>query len=140
MDDCLFINELHARKWSKHRLREGELLVATVGSWPPNWSSVVGKVVRVPSAAFGAIQNQNTCAVLAKPDIADQRFLFYRLKSEEFAHYAANAAAGSANQARLPVAKLSKFSFRLPQIDEQWMIAATLGSFDDKIERCKDRP
>jgi type I restriction enzyme S subunit len=134
MNDCLFVNKLHSRKWSEHRLREGDLLVATVGSWPPNWSSVVGKVVRVPREASGALQNQNTCAILAKPSKADQRFLFYRLKTEDFAHYAANAAAGSANQARLPVTKLGKFLFHLPHIDEQREIAATLGSLDDQIQ------
>ena len=134
MAACIRVHFEHAKRWESHRLNEGDAVVATVGSWPPNWSSVVGKAVRVPRAAAGAIQNQNTCCVLARPSISDQRFLFYLLKSEEFAHYAANSAVGSGCQARLPVANLERFEFPLPPLAEQKAIAAVLGALDDKIE------
>jgi very-short-patch-repair endonuclease/restriction endonuclease S subunit len=133
MSDCVRVEAGHAKNWESHRLNEGDVVVATVGSWPPNWSSVVGKAVRVPHSAAGAIQNQNTCCVFARPGITDQRFLFYLLRSEAFAHYAANAAAGSANQARLPVANLARFVFALPPLPEQSAIAHILGTLDDKI-------
>jgi type I restriction enzyme S subunit len=134
MSACIRVDFEAAKRWESHRLKEGEAIVATVGSWPPNWSSVVGKAVRVPRSAVGAIQNQNTCCVLERPTISDQRFLFYLLRSKGFAHYAANSAAGSANQARLPVAKLERFEFPLPPLAEQKAIAAVLGALDDKIE------
>ena len=134
MAACIRVDFEHAKRWEGHRLNEGEAVVATVGSWPPNWSSVVGKAVRVPRAAVGAIQNQNTCCVLSRPSISDQRFLFYLLRTEEFAHYAANSATGSASQARLPVANLERFEFRLPPLTEQKSIATVLGALDDKIE------
>lgn len=60
--------------------------------------------------------------------------LYYLLKSKEFIYYAANAAYGSANQARLSVTNLEKFTFYLPPLPEQHAIAHTLGSLDDKIE------
>ncbi len=134
MSACICVGFEAATRWESHRLKEGEAIVATVGSWPPNWSSVVGKTVRVPRSAVGAIQNQNTCCVLERPTISDQRFLFYLLRSEGFAHYAANSAAGSANQARLPVANLERFEFPLPPLAEQKAIASVMGALDDKIE------
>ena len=134
MSACIRVDFEAARRWENHRLKEGEAIIATVGSWPPNWSSVVGKAVRVPRSAVGAIQNQNTCCVLERPAISDQRFLFYLLRSESFAHYAANSAAGRANEARLPVANLERFEFPLPPLAEQKAIAAVLGALDDKIE------
>jgi type I restriction enzyme, S subunit len=132
--DCLFVEVKHAERWRGHQLRHADILVATVGSWPPNWSSVVGKTVRVPSEAAGAIQNQNTCCIVARDGASDQRYLFYVLRSWEFADYAANSAGGSANQARLPLAKLERFTFRLPSLPEQRAIARVLGALDDKIE------
>ena len=45
----------HAVKWTSHLLKKKDTLIATVGSWPPNWSSVVGKVIRVPDEAEGSI-------------------------------------------------------------------------------------
>jgi len=134
MTDCVHVDAGHARHWESHRLKHGDVVVATVGSWPPNWSSVVGKAVRVPCTAVGAIQNQNTCCVIARPTISDQRFLFYVLRIDAFVSYAANAAGGSANQARLPVANLKRYTFSLPPLPEQRAIAGVLGALDDKIE------
>ena len=36
------VDALHAKQWEGHFIETGDVLVATVGSWPPNWSSVVG--------------------------------------------------------------------------------------------------
>lgn len=133
LSDCIYVETEHAKRWQKHRLNEGDVIVATVGSWPPNWSSVVGKVVRVPASATGALQNQNTCRIIANKELADQQFLFYLLNTSEFIHFAANTAAGSANQARLSVSSLEKFSFSLPPLIEQGRIASILGALDNRI-------
>ena len=57
------VDSTHAQQWESHFIENGDVLVATVGSWPPNWSSVVGKVVKAPIESSGAIQNQNTCCI-----------------------------------------------------------------------------
>jgi len=132
--DPKFVEINHAQLWRSHFIKEGDVIVATVGSWPPNWSSVVGKVVRAPKQATGVIQNQNSCCIQAKPEALDKRFLFFRLKHGDFAWHAANNAGGSANQARLPVKKIGMFSLKLPPLPEQKAIAHILGSLDDKIE------
>ncbi len=124
----------HAQKWKSHVFEIGDVVVATVGSWPPNWSSVVGKVIRVPHSVVGAIQNQNTCSIHPKEQI-DKDFLYYVLKSDIFLNYVVNVAQGSANQARVPVKKLGGFKFKAPKcINEQKRLARSLVSSDSKIE------
>ncbi|BCO12399.1 hypothetical protein RIMD111065_07550 [Aeromonas hydrophila] len=138
LKECVYVCPDHALKWNGHTLKEGDVLVATVGSWPPNWSSVVGKAVIVPLSASGALQNQNTSCVQAIDGVASQRFLYYVLRSVDFAFYAANSASGSANQARLPVAKLAEFEFNMPSLPEQTSIARILGALDDRIALLRD--
>lgn len=133
LSDCIFVDRQHAQRWGSHRINFGDVIVATVGSWPPNWSSVVGKVVRAPVSAVGALQNQNTCRVDAREGLTDQRFLYYLLSTQDFVLFAANAATGSANQARLGVSSLEKFSFFLPSLAEQQEIGEFLGALDDRI-------
>jgi type I restriction enzyme S subunit len=138
LKDSVKVHPAHANKWKGHHLNAGDALVATVGSWPPNWASVVGKAVCIPPNAEGAIQNQNTCCVRALSGKANQRFIYYTLRSDEFAHYAANSASGSANQARLPVSKLEDFTFNLPSLEEQQSIADLLGALDDRISLLRE--
>lgn len=133
ISDCKYVEEAHAETWASHYIDVGDVLVSTVGSWPPNWSSVVGKVVRAPVNVSGAIQNQNTCCILPNQAVLDNRYLFYRLKSEDFTWHTSNNAGGSANQARLPVKKLGEFQFLLPPLSVQRLIANILGALDDKI-------
>ncbi|MBU2967332.1 restriction endonuclease subunit S [Amphritea sp. 2_MG-2023] len=132
--DCKYVEETHAERWKEHFLDEGDVIVSTVGSWPPNWASVVGKVVRVPFDAKGSIQNQNTCSILPNDGVLDNQFLYYRLKLEDFSWHTSNNAGGSANQARLPVKKLGEFSFCLPPFEVQKYIGHSLEIFDNKIE------
>ncbi|OBS95082.1 hypothetical protein A9259_13205 [Vibrio cyclitrophicus] len=133
ISDCKYVEEAHAETWASHYIDVGDVLVSTVGSWPPNWSSVVGKVVRAPVNVSGAIQNQNTCCILPNQAVLDNRYLFYRLKSEDFTWHTSNNAGGSANQARLPVKKLGEFQFLLPPLSVQRLIANIFGALDDKI-------
>lgn len=123
----------HAKKWITHRIKANDILIATVGSWPPNWSSVVGKVVRAPSETHGAIQNQNTCCIIPSEQV-DQDYLYYLLKTQCFLEWIVNSAQGSANQARVPVKNIGDFSIELPSIDYQAKISKILNAMDVKID------
>lgn len=123
----------HAKKWITHRIKANDILIATVGSWPPNWSSVVGKVVRAPSETHGAIQNQNTCCIIPSKQV-DQNYLYYLLKTQCFLEWIVNSAQGSANQARVPVKNIGDFSIELPSIDYQAKISKILNAMDVKID------
>lgn len=132
LTDATKVDREHAQKWASHLLKSDDVLIATVGSWPPNWSSVVGKVVRAPKGSEGAIQNQNTCCVIPNEAI-EQSYLYYLLKTRQFSEWIVNVAQGSANQARVPVKKIGDFEFELPPIDIQRRVASTLRDLDNKI-------
>src|SRR5205814_5402368 len=48
MSDCNYLDASAASQYEGYKLRHGDAVVATVGSWPTNPASVVGKTIRVP--------------------------------------------------------------------------------------------
>ncbi len=48
-----------AAKHLRYELSEGDVVIQTVGSWPNNPASVVGKCIRVPYSANKSLLNQN---------------------------------------------------------------------------------
>src|SRR5262245_30680864 len=54
ISDLVFIPNEIANDYFKYSLREGDVVIQTVGSWPSNPASVVGKVIRIPAGASGA--------------------------------------------------------------------------------------
>jgi type I restriction enzyme, S subunit len=117
---------------SQYELRTGDVVIQTVGSWPSNPGSVVGKVIRVPSSVAGALLNQN--AVKLSPlKVLDQRFLFYRLRCADFKDYIVGTAQGAANQASITLDSIKAFEFDLPDTTIQKRISSILSAYDDLI-------
>lgn len=131
----LFIDEEKAEEFKDFELLKGDLVIATVGSWPNNPASIVGKVIKVPKIAEGSLLNQNAVIlrVLDKNRI-NQLFLFYRLRTKDFSEYIVSGAQGSANQASITLRDIFGFEFGLPQIEEQEFIAKLVSDLDSKIE------
>lgn len=105
-------NEL-AINYEDHLLKTNDVVIATVGSWPPNYSSVVGKVIRVPKITENALLNQN--AVILNMFINNkiqQGLLYYTLKNERFLNYIVNCAQGSASQASIKLTDI--FNYPIP--------------------------
>ena len=114
-------------------LHTNDVVVQTVGSWPNNPASVVGKVVRVPKELDGSLLNQN--AVILKPKANINRiFFYYLLKSDSYKGYIINTAQGAANQASITLDSIFRYSFFLPHLPIQRKIAAVLSAYDDLIE------
>jgi type I restriction enzyme, S subunit len=133
MRDSSYIHPSKAKEYKSVQLKAGDVIIATVGSWPANPASVVGKTVRVPIEANNALLNQNTVRLRSNGSI-DQSYLFYRLRNKDFQTYLVAGARGSANQASITVKSILDFSLDLPPLEEQKAIAAVLSAFDDKIE------
>ena len=130
---CNRIDESRADEFQKVRLNWLDVIIATVGSWPKNPASIVGKTICVPKEADGALLNQNAVRFRATNGM-DQRFLFCLLKTKDFQNYIVSTAQGSANQASITLKDIFRFTFNLPNPTEQKAIAHILGSLDDKIE------
>lgn len=129
----LCIPEDLAQKYERYRLATGDILIQTVGSWPNNPASVVGKVVRAPYGAEGALLNQNAVKLTPLPGVHNT-YLYYALKSSSFSNYIVGTAQGAANQASVTLESIRGYCFNLPSFPAQDRIASILCVFDDLIE------
>ena len=73
-NSCVFISPILAEQFSRYSLVEDDIIISTVGSWPTNPESVVGKVCRVPKIINGSLLNQNAVRLRVKHNF-NQRFL-----------------------------------------------------------------
>jgi len=132
-DSCNHLAEELAHNYSSVALKQGDVVIATVGSWPTNPASVVGKTIRVPREADSFLLNQNAVNLTAN-EALDQTFLFHLLTTETFGAHIVSAAQGSASQASITLKSIFDYSLQLPPLSEQKAITHILGSLDDKIE------
>lgn len=133
INSCVKIDEIIASNYKDYELSIGDIIIMTVGSWPDNPASVVGKVISVPFEADKALLNQNAVRIRGNGNI-DNKYLYHRLKNSDFSGYIVNNAQGSANQASITLEDIFSFKFNLPSKDEQRAIASVLSSLDDKID------
>ena len=132
-DSCNYLAQERTQNYDSVALKHGNVVVATVGSWPTNPASVVGKTIQVPREADSFLLNQNAVKLTANESL-DQAFLFHLLKTRTFQAYIVSAAQGSASQASFTLKSIFDYSAPLPPLAEQKAIAHILGSLDDKIE------
>ena len=104
-NDAIYISE--KKEYEPHRLKKGDILIQTVGSWANNPQSIVGKVVRVPEECDGAYLNQNIVKII--PIDVDADYLFYLLKANRFSLYCVNRGQGAANQASITLDTILRF-------------------------------
>jgi len=113
LNTCNKISEEQALVYKTYELKTNDIIIATVGSWPPNYSSVVGKVVRVPSIAEGGLLNQNAVKLNMKvKEVNQQGLLYCILKTDRFLNYIVNSAQGSASQASIKLTDI--FNYPIP--------------------------
>jgi type I restriction enzyme S subunit len=136
--DCAglyFVSEEVREATKVVELLTDDVVIATVGSWPKNPDSIVGKTIRVPSDVTGSLLNQNAVRLRAKSlDNHDQLFLYYLLKDQRFSDYIVSTAQGSANQASITLKDIYAYSFQYPSISERNFISRILNSLDEKIK------
>ncbi|ALM48944.1 hypothetical protein AMR72_08615 [Flavobacterium psychrophilum] len=127
-----YIDSEYAKLYKKHELLHWDIIIQTVGSWQHNPASIVGKVVRVPKELQYALLNQNAVKIIPKE--IHPRFLYYRLKNDDFKFYLLGRAQGAANQASITLNTIRNFNFLIPELTEQGKIASILSSYDDLID------
>jgi type I restriction enzyme S subunit len=123
-NDILKVEKTIEEKYSRTRLRGGELLITVVGS--------VGECAIVPSELAGW-NVARAVSVARISDAFDLRFIKYCFKIDDviFQMY------GNTNdtvQPTLNLSSLKKIKFLLPPLPEQRAIASVLSSLDDKID------
>lgn len=134
--DLKFVNDEIAVKNKTVTLLENDVVIATVGSWPTNPASVVGKTIRVPHSVGGSLLNQNAVRLRVKNEsLSDQTFLYYLLKNQDFADYIVSTAQGSASQASITLKDIYGYELQYPNEFEREKIGNHLASIDKKITR-----
>ncbi|TMO26921.1 restriction endonuclease subunit S [Pseudoalteromonas sp. S4741] len=120
-------------QYSRYSLAFGDVVIQSVGSWPSNPASVVGKTIRVPRTVDGSLLNQNAVKIIPNKDI-HIGFLYYLLRSDVFKEYIIGTAQGAASQASITLDAIKRFKFALPNFVVQESIASKLENYDNLIE------
>jgi type I restriction enzyme S subunit len=136
--DLVYVNKKIADEKKDYILNGGDVVIQTVGSWPNNPESVVGKVIRIPSALNNSLLNQNAVIFRPKDGLCGD-YLFYLLKDKNFKGYIINTAQGAANQASITLDSIFRFEFYIPPFEVQRRIAAILSAYENLIENNKRR-
>lgn len=112
--DCNYIDNTKAQDFKEYELEKYDIVISTVGSWPSNPASVVGKVISVPDLASGFLLNQNTVRLRTNNN-SKQAILYFALKRKSFSNFVISGARGSANQASVTLKHLFSFKMALPK-------------------------
>jgi type I restriction enzyme S subunit len=96
--------------------------------------ATIGKVGRIRKE-FDGYLNQRVAKIQAKPDLADNDYIYFCVARDEFREFVVNAASGSSAQENASAADIGGFEITVPDdIAEQRAIASVLTSLDDKID------
>ena len=132
-NNIVYIDNELAKKYQQYKLNLDDVIIQTVGSWPTNPNSVVGKVVKVPSSISGYLLNQNAVKIIPNEEL-NLKYLYYLLKSQNFTSYIISCARGAASQASITLEDIKNFEFNKPNFEVQIKIAKILSNYDDLIE------
>lgn len=122
-----------AGKFDKYKVDQNDVVIQTVGSWPNNPQSVVGKVIRCQEDVAGFLLNQNIVKLIPK-ETTDKKYLYYLLKNSDFKNYITARARGAANQASITLKDILNYEVVLPDVEEQLQRSSILSAYDELIE------
>ena len=134
LSGCKYLPQSAYAKYAKHELREGDLVICTVGSHPTQPNSVVGRPGIMSKSCEGALLNQNAVCVRPLNESLDKTWLGYFARSRVMKDYIIAHARGSANQVRVAIGSLKDMDVLLPSIEEQKKVADVLVAYDRLIE------
>ena len=132
----IFIEEKEAKNYKKWELKEDDLIFSTVGSKPPMYDSLVGRVVIITPKHQGCLLNQNAVLIRAKNKTKfKQVLLLNNFRTQRYLRYIEAIFRGNANQASITLKELFKFQIAIPKSsEEQSCIASVLSDTDALIE------
>ncbi len=136
--NLVYIDKNLALNYKQYELNTNDVIIQTVGSWPTNPQSVVGKVIKIPSKINGFLLNQNAVKLIPNKEI-NIKYLYYLLKNKDFSSYIIACARGAASQASITLEDIKSYEFLKPDLNIQEKIAKVLSNYDDLIENNNKR-
>jgi type I restriction enzyme S subunit len=134
LDECKYLPVASLKKYEKHLLNKGDLVICTVGSHPTQPNSVVGRTAIVQKNAHKTLLNQNAVRLAPINSNIDNLWLGYFGKSKHLRDYIISHARGAANQVRMSISELKKMPLELPPFEVQQRIGAILSTYDALID------
>ncbi len=125
-------------EYDKWKLNEFDLVFTTVGSRPPMYDSMVGKVIQISKKHKGSLLNQNAVKITGKHEKVNPQFLFNQFKGKRYLNFIETIVRGNANQVSITLEDLFSYSFALPPLPEQQKIAQILSTWDKAIEKTQN--
>lgn len=132
-EGAIYINCDEASKFKKWELKLNDLVFTTVGSRPPMYDSMVGKVIKIEEKYKGAFLNQNAVIIRSK-EFANQEFIFNQFKVKRYLDFIETIVRGNANQVSITLDNLFKYQLLFPSYQEQKAIADCLSTWDKAID------
>jgi type I restriction enzyme S subunit len=132
-DNPIFINNEDG-KYKKWKLNEDDLVFTTVGSKPPMYNSMVGKVIKIQKKDKGALLNQNAVILRGAKAVVNQHYLYHNFKLKKYLNFIETIVRGNANQVSITLKELFNYKIPLPPLEEQQEIAKILSQWDEAIE------
>lgn len=131
----IYLDAAKASSFKKWALKEGDLVISTVGSKPPMYDSMVGKATYIQENDSGALLNQNAVILRSRQwSVALQRLLHNHLRQERYLSHIEKIFRGNANQASITLRDLFEYQIPLPpSLAEQQAIAEALSDVDGLI-------
>lgn len=121
--------EIEADKFERHRLRDGDIVVARTGA-TTGWAKYISDP---PEAVFASY------LVRLRPNEGtDGRYVGYVAESAEYKHFIQQHMGGAA-QPNANAQVLASFELPLPSLAEQRRIAGILSTYDELIENSQRR-
>lgn len=133
-DNITCIDVEKYNEYKEWTLSENDVIISTVGSRPPLYDSMVGKVVKVPLSCNNALLNQNMVRLRTKENV-NQQYLYYLLKTRRYLNHIENICRGNANQVSITLDELFDYKIDVPPLKEQEKIAEILSTWDSAIEK-----
>ena len=131
-EDAIYVSESSASRYATWQLKEHDLVISTVGSKPPMYDSMVGKVILIDQSHENTLLNQNAVLIRDRKRRGYvQRLLLNHLRTKRYLLHIEAIYRGNANQASITLKEFFQFRIPLPSDDsEQRAIAAALSDVD----------
>ena len=119
------VSEDHVQRLSKHKIENGDILYSRRGD--------VGRCAYATEKEIGWLCGTGCLRVSINPQVADSKYVFYRLQLPETIGWVENHAVGS-TMLNLNTSILSDVPLLLPSLKEQKNVVSILSAYDDLIE------
>lgn len=133
-ENAIYIND-DGNIYEKWKLNVDDLVFSTVGSRPPMYDSMVGKVIRINEKFSGSLLNQNQVIIRGIENNIKNSFIYYQFKSKRYLNYIETIVRGNANQVSITLSDLFSFKVIVPPLSEQEKISDILSTWDQAIEK-----